>query len=76
LLDFKFQDSENLEHSFRGYDTPNMVIEWVATLFRQRVWNSEDIHLHCVIIAVVQPQMRPRPELSASLPINYFLTIL
>jgi hypothetical protein len=45
LLDFKFHDGENLERSFRGYDTPNMVTEWVATLFRQGVCNSEGIHL-------------------------------
>jgi len=45
MLDFKFHDGENLERSFRSYDIPTMVSEWIATLFRQGVWNSERIHL-------------------------------
>jgi hypothetical protein len=45
LLDFKFHDDKNLERNFRGYNTPNMVTKWVATLFRQGVWISEGIHL-------------------------------
>ena len=48
LLDFKFHDGENLERSFCGYDTPNMVTEWVATLFRQIVWDCDGIQLLCM----------------------------
>jgi hypothetical protein len=73
LLDFKFHDDKNLERSYRGYETPNIVTEWVAILFQQGVWISEGIHL---LYTQIPLQFNLKQEHDQNFPHPFQLIIL